>query len=128
MIAERNKKGQFVKGWARNREPVIRIDSAGYEILCKDNTTTRYHRIVMEKHLGRKLRSDELIHHKNGIKNDNRIENLELTDRKRHASHHDNTAEHRDQLTRIHRKTKAETMINFEIGRATMIAVKRALK
>lgn len=46
------------------------------------------HRVLMENHLGRLLRPDELVHHKNEVKKDNRIENLEVVSRADHTKIH----------------------------------------
>jgi hypothetical protein len=57
---------------APNGTPYLNED--GYLV-----TNGRYvHRLVMEKALGRKLRRDELVHHKNGDRIDNAPTNLEL--------------------------------------------------
>jgi len=46
------------------------------------------HRVVMEKHLGRKLKTKEVVHHINRDKTDNRIENLQIMLNSEHVKLH----------------------------------------
>ncbi|MDF1498512.1 MAG: HNH endonuclease [Patescibacteria group bacterium] len=67
----------------------IKYDTQGYAIIKTENGWIERARVVAEKKLGRKLKKEEIIHHINYIKNDDRVENLYLfKNGKEHRQYH----------------------------------------
>ena len=66
-----------------------RVKSTGYIEYTKGTNKGRCeHCVVMEQHLGRKLRTDEVVHHINRNRKDNRLNNLQLMTRSEHSKLH----------------------------------------
>lgn len=62
--------------------------SARYKQIEVNGKSMLEHRYVMERHLGRKLLHDEQIHHINGDRFDNRVENLMVVNQEEHDRFH----------------------------------------
>jgi len=86
-LAKKNKK------WILEKYPILpketkKIDSNGYVWILvnpRKRTWKREHHLIFEKYLKRKLLDNEIIHHRNGNKQDNRLENLQLLAKYNHC-------------------------------------------
>lgn len=92
----RGKSRVFTEEWKNNISKSKKGKGKGYskkpngyiEITMGENKGRLQHVIIMEEKIGRRLFSNECVHHKNHIRDDNRIENLQLMTRSEHSRHH----------------------------------------
>ena len=78
-------------GFASERGYILYKLPEGHDFSCMktEHGYVRFHRLVMAMYLQRPLESNEIVHHINGDKEDNRIENLKLFE-----GHGEHSAEH----------------------------------
>lgn len=61
-----------------DKKPAAWKSAQGYKVLKVDGKKVLEHRVVVEQKIGRRLLPSERVHHINGVRDDNRPENLEL--------------------------------------------------
>ncbi len=85
---EKEKQPKWKGGKRRTPEGYILIYSFNHPHLNYANYVLE-HRLVMEKYLRRFLKPSEIVHHKNEVKDDNRLSNLKLfPNQKEHTLFH----------------------------------------
>ena len=83
--ASRGSAGERNGNWGGGR---YRLGSGYIGVNTGGGTYRLEHDLVMEAHIGRRLEPGEQVHHRNGVKSDNRLENLELVTVANHARQH----------------------------------------
>lgn len=78
---EKNYCSKKCSGKGRESLPIGTLrqrEEGGYVYIRTERGWESHHRVVMREHVGRDLHDEETVHHRNGVKADNRLENLEL--------------------------------------------------
>lgn len=121
ILKGKTNKGSFKKGQKPHNFKGRYISKEGYVFIYHPdhpNASGRKkyvmeHRLVMEKHIGRYLTSMEQIHHINEIRNDNRIENLNLcSDNSEHRKIHAKKYKYKKQCSWCH---KVKSLKHFQM-------------
>jgi hypothetical protein len=87
----RQQSGQRNPNWKGGRlilQDYVYIYKPGHPMAATFGSYIAEHRFVASQVLGRLLEDKEIVHHKNGVKHDNRPENLEVTTQSEHAKTH----------------------------------------
>jgi hypothetical protein len=96
-VIARNWCGIHYSRWQRHGDPLTMhragngegtISPAGYRLKYSGGRVRLEHHLVVEEALGRLLRPDEMVHHINHDKLDNRLENLQIMTRSEHTRLH----------------------------------------
>jgi len=96
------RKGYENPNWKGGKVSIGRKKHGQYIAIRSEGRYYPEHRYNMEQYLGRKLSRWEEVHHINGNKQDNRIENLQIMSKSDHAKLHNNNPEYK--------KRKSDTM------------------
>ena len=95
LLMNAQKKGKLGANWKGGRNPTgdgairryIFKDNPFFPMINREEAVGGYvleHRLIIAEYLGRCLKPQEIVHHLNGIRDDNRIENLILVNAQNH--------------------------------------------